>query len=243
MAPAGELAPMRGLVFAGAILFFLGEAVTACVRVEAPTRKQPSTKNATITVLLDGKPTGQVRLHVRLPGQQGRRSVQTDPDGNAMLTDLPEGTSCLLAVGEHHLTSSLCLDVPKLAATEKSSFYMVLGPATSSLSPEDRIDVLEQSPPSVRVKSLNGTVLDPLGAVIVMAEIQVYRRGAYPRNPSALLKTDGSGRFAASLEPGVYPAIFRIRGFKAEILGVEVVRDGGKRELRQTLQVASDYDW
>ena len=243
MAPAGELAKVSTATYLGALFLLAAGVCKACVRVEVAPLPQPSTKNAKITVRINGRPAGRVRLSVRHPGRQGRQSIQTDADGTAMLTGLPEGTTCVLALGENNLTSSLCLDVPRLTTTEKSLFYMVLGPTTSSLSPENTVDVVEQSPPSVRLKSLNGTVLDVLSAQIVTAEIQVYRRGTYPQDPVASLKTDDRGRFAALREPGIYTVVFTARGFKSEIVGVEVTPVGGEKELRETLQVASDCDW
>ena len=234
---------MRTATYLGVLFLLLAGVCKACVRVEVVPLPQPSTKNAKITVRINGKPAGRVRLSVRHPGRQGRQFIQTDADGTAMLTDLPEGTTCVLALGENNLTSSLCLDVPGLTTAEKSSFYMVLGPTTSSLSPEDKVDMVEQLPPSARLRSLNGTVLDPLGALIVTAEIQVYRRATYPQNPVASLKTDDRGRFAASLESGIYTVVLRARGFKSEIVGVEVTPVGSEKELRETLQVASDCDW
>src|SRR5215469_1757125 len=129
MAPAGEFEAVNVLAIIGALLFSLVEIPLACVRVEVPALPQPSTKNARIAVRFNGEAAGKVRLGVRLAGRQARRWIQTDTDGIAMLTDLPEGTTCLLAIGENNLTSSLCLDVPKLSTSEKSSFYMVLGPA------------------------------------------------------------------------------------------------------------------
>ena len=234
---------MRSATYLGALFLLVAGVCKACVRVEVDPLPEPSAKNAKITVRINGKPAGRVRLNVRHPGEQSRRSIQTDAKGTAMLTDLAEGITCVLALGEDNLTSSLCLNVPRLTTTEISTFYMVLGPTSSSLSPEDRVDIVEQSPPSVRLKSLKGTLIDPLGAQIVMAEIQVYRRATYPQDPVASLKTDDHGQFSASLEPGIYTLVFRTRGFKSEIVGVEVTRGGTEKGLRETLQVASDCDW
>ena len=234
---------MSTATYLGALFLLAAGVCKACVRVEVARLPQPSTKNAKITVQINGKPAGRVRLNVRHPGRQGRQFIQTDADGTAMLADLPEGTTCVLALGENNLASSLCLDVPRLTTTERSSFYMILGPTTSSLSPEDKVEMVEQSPPSVRLRALNGTVLDPLSALIVTAEIQVYRRETYPQDSVASLKTDDRGRFAASLEPGIYTVVFKTRGFKSEIVGVEVTPLGSEKELRETLLVASDCDW
>jgi len=76
-----------------------------------------------------------------------------------------------------------------------------------------------------------------------MARVRrVYKRGTYPQNPIAVLKTNERGQFAASLEPAIYTVIFRRRGFRTEFIGLEIRPDGGDKELRETLQLASDCD-
>jgi len=234
---------MKGIAFLAAFFPVLTGASMACVRVDVREPPQPSLKNAKITVLDNGNPAGGIRLTVRLSGKEGRRSVQTDSRGTATITDLPEGTTWVTAFGEGLLTSRLCLAVPARATNEVSSFYMALAPGPLwPLSPEDKVDTLEQSPPTARVASLKGTILDPLGELIPGAEVRVYKRGTYPQNPVAVLKTNERGQFAASLEPAIYTVIFRTRGFRTEFIGLEIRPDGGDQELRETLQLASDCD-
>lgn len=228
---------MKTLASWGALFLIFAGACEACVRVEVA---QPSSKNAKITVLLDGKPAGGVRLLVRLPDEYGQRSLQTGSHGAAMLTNLPVGTTCITAIGEKNLTSGLCLTVPKRSTNEVSSFSMILAP-TSLLfrSAEDNVKGVEQSPPSLRLRELAGTVVDPSGAVIAKAEIQVYKRGAYPGKPLVRLKTSETGQFTASLHPGIYTLIIQMLGFRTAFRSVELVPDAGESELRETLQLAS----
>jgi len=81
----------------------------------------------------------------------------------------------------------------------------------------------------------------PVLAGASMARVRrVYKRGTYPQNPIAVLKTNERGQFAASLEPAIYTVIFRRRGFRTEFIGLEIRPDGGDKELRETLQLASD---
>ena len=180
---------------------------------------------------------------VEITAQNHGFAVDTDSRGTATIADLPEGTTCVTAFGEGHLTSRPCLALPARAANEVSSFHMGLAPRPWwPQSPEDKVDALEQSPPTATVASLEGTILDPLGELIPGAEVRVYKRGTYPQNPIAVLKTNERGQFAASLEPAIDTVIFRRRGFRTEFIGLEIRPDGGDKELRETLQLASDCD-
>jgi hypothetical protein len=182
---------------------------------------------------------------VHLPGQRRQRSLHTDYDGIAILKGLPSGTTCVTAIGKNNLTAGLCLAVAASSSNGVSSFQIALAARPSGfLSPQDKIDEVEQSLPAARIRSLKGTVLDASGAVIPGAEIQVYKRGSYPETRVKALKATAEGRFVVSLEPGVYTVIFRMKpGFRSEFLGIEVALDGAETELRQTLQVGSTCDW
>jgi hypothetical protein len=228
---------MKTLASCSALFLLFAGVCEACVRVEVA---EPSSKNARMTVLLDGKPAGGVRLVVRLADKHGQRSLQTGSDGTAMLKGLPEGTTCVTAIGEKNLTSGLCLDVPKRSTNEVSSFSMILVPKSPLFrSAENNVKEVEQLPPSLRLRELAGTVVDPSGAVIPKAEIQVYERGAYPDKPLVRLKTNEGGQFAASLRPGIYTLTIQMPGFRMAFRSVELEADAGESELRETLQLAS----
>jgi hypothetical protein len=237
---------MRMIAVLGALLLLLAEVSMACVVVESP--PAPSSRNARMVVSLDGKPAGDVRLTVHLQGNQAPRLLYTDSDGTAMLKDLPMGTSCVTAIGKNNLGSRLCLAVAAGATNKMSFFNMTISVMPSwFLSPKEKVDDVEQLPPTTRMRSLIGTVVDPVGAVIPNAEVQVYRRGTYPQSPVKILNTTAEGRFEDSFEPGIYTIIIRMRSFgrwfRSEVIGVEIAPGGSETELRQTLQVGSDCDW
>lgn len=96
------------------------------------------------------------------------------------------------------------------------------------------VGVAETTPSSRNVK----IVVDPWGAVIPKADIQIYRRGSYPQNQLQLPKTNQEGRFAGSLEPSSYTDIILVPEFRTGVLAVEIARDGEQSELRETLQIA-----
>ncbi len=200
---------------------------------------KPSARNAKIAVLLDGKRKGNAKLIINLPAGQGSRSMVTDSQGAAVLNDLPVGTSCITATAEHNLSVGLCLEVVSAQFTSEISFFRM----TLAVKPQqfnsvnEKVKRIEQSPPALHLSVPAGVVLDQDGGVISKAEIQIYRRGSYPREPLKKIKTNEAGRFSDSLEPGVYTVIVRRSGFQPEVNGVEISPAGKGDELQLTLQV------
>jgi len=216
-------------------------AAGQCIEVRGPElpETKSSSRSAKIAVLLNGKPQGNVKVVLSLPAGLGLRSLVSGPDGNVMLKDLPDGLSCVTAAADNHLAAVLCLQVSAHSNDEASSFSMVLsptGPPSNSFG--DKVKRAEQSVPSLRLRRLAGTVVDPLGAVIPNADVHVYKRGKYPDGALTILKTNELGRFELSLEPGIYTVIIRMHGFRSEFVEVEISPDGIDSELHKTLQVA-----
>ncbi len=178
-------------------------------------------------------------MSVGLSGQ-GSRFFVSDSEGHVMLNDLPEGLSCLTATAENDLTDALCLQVSARSKDEISSFYLILSPKLPhSHSFDSKVKRAEQSAPGLRLRKLAGTVVDPVGAVISKADVQIYKRGKYPYGTVTTLETNEAGRFEASLEPGVYTVIFRMYGFGKEFLEIEISPHGSETEVRETLQVVT----
>ncbi|MGC1484046.1 MAG: carboxypeptidase-like regulatory domain-containing protein [Candidatus Acidiferrum sp.] len=209
----------------------------ACVFVNGWETK-PSSKNAEVLLLLNGKPQANARLTVISASPTGWRFIATGPDGTAMLEDLSRGITCVTATDQKELFAALCLRVSAQSESSVSQFRMSLTPTpphTSSLYA--RVQELKESPPALTVRSLRGTVMDPVGAVIPKAEVQVYKRDSYPHSPVKILSTNETGEFSDLLEPGIYTVIVRASGFAAECLAVEIRRDDKECELRQILDV------
>jgi hypothetical protein len=230
---------MRTVATVGLVLVCCTTAASQCVEVSSPETSKPSSKNARVTVLLDGKPVRQAKLSVRLPEGGGQRSFVTDSDGKAALNNLPEGTSCVTATAENNLSAELCLMVSARFADVDSFFSMALGPPlVSPHSFEDRVKRAEQFAPSQRLRKLAGTIADKTGAVIPGVEVQVFKRGEYPDKVLITFKTNQVGRFEQTLEPGIYTIVIRMFGFTGTFLEVEIAPDGSENELHKTLQVA-----
>ncbi len=208
-------------------------AASECVEVTQREAK-PSSRNARITVELDGKPQGNVKLIVSLPEGQSPRSFVTDSRGEAMLKDLPVGTDFVTAVGENYLRAELCLAVSAQSNSKMSSFTLALLDVLPALG---NVQAAEQSAVPERLRQLDGLVLDPSGAAIPHAEIQVYKRGSYPKKPLAKGWTDQEGRFTVLLNPSSYTIIVRMQGFGTSIRVVEISPDGREGQLHEILQV------
>jgi hypothetical protein len=234
---------MKALVFAAVLLLSWGKVDLPCTRVINPEPIQLSSRNARIVVLLDDKPVGRLRMLVDFFEAHSQHPIMTDSDGIATLKDLPQGTTCLTTTQGDGLSARLCLVVSPQSTNETSSFRMTLAPPPPiQFNPSpDRVRQLEQSSAAVRIRSLKGTVVDPIGAVVPKAEIQVYRRGSYPQQPAKTLKTDDLGRFSDNPDPGSYTVVIQMHGFRPEFLNVEISPSGKDDELRLPLQVAT-YD-
>lgn len=224
---------MKVLVALALNLTWCAFAVSQCVVI---LDSKPSSRNAKITVLVDGTPQGNAKLFINLPAGQGSRSLATDLRGAAVLKDLPVGTNCITAA-ESNLSGGLCLEVSAQSNTQSSFRVSLVAKPPHLNPPEGRVKHMEQSPPTFRLKTLAGVVLDPAGGAIPKAGVQIYKRGSYPREPVMTVKTDDEGKFSASLEPDVYTVIAQSPGFQPEFQSVEISRDGKDDELRQILQL------
>ncbi|HEX4541524.1 MAG TPA: hypothetical protein VH114_00045 [Candidatus Acidoferrum sp.] len=209
-----------------------------CVEVTGPETK-PSSPNAKITVLLDGKPQGSFKLTVTLPKGQGLRSFVTDSHGTAVLKDLPVGADCIAAVGENYLRADLCLAVSVQPERKISSFTLTLvdglqpAPALGNMQAEEKDAAPE------RLRRLDLVVLDLSGGAVPHPEIQVYKRGSYPRDAVMKGWTDQEGRFTAPLNPESYAITIRMKGFRSAIRVNEISPEGREGELREVLQLGT----
>jgi len=200
-------------------------------------KETPSSRNAQITVLVDGKPQRDVKLTVLLPEGKGSRSFVTDPQGTVMLRDLPVGTNCVTAADENNFRGDLCLAVPRRSPRKISSFKVNLSPYGFDLSLNDRVKTAEKNLAPERFLQLDGTVLDQAGGVVPHAEIQVYKRGSYPHSPVAKIWTDGQGRFTVPLNPDHYTVVIQRTGFKTGYRIIEISPEGAEGQLREILQI------
>jgi len=201
---------------------------------------KPSSRNVELLLLLNDKPQANARLTIITINGKGWRYVVTDPDGTAMLKGLSPGITCVAAMGgRNDLFAELCLDISAQSDSSRvSQFRMSLTRNLPRISPlHVKVKQLEESPPSLRVRSLKGTVMDPVGAVIRGAEVQIYGRGAYPEGPMETLRTNEIGEFSDMLAPGIYTVVVRAPGFAPDCFAVEVRRESNECELFQMLEI------
>jgi hypothetical protein len=148
---------MRLLPTAVAFLFFsVGVTNSASVDVIGI---EPSSQNAQITVLLDGKPQKDVKLTITTTDRQPKASLVTDSLGVVRLPTLPPGDYCVTASADPKGPSLIGLAIS--AHQGKSKFSMIKAPGF-----ETKIllfHVYENAPNhQVRAKMEIGTITDGL---------------------------------------------------------------------------------
>jgi hypothetical protein len=222
---------MKILAAVAMVLIYCISVSAECVTVTGPSETK-SFQNARITVLLDKKPQEGVRLLVQLPNGRGSRSFFTDSHGTVMLKDLPAGTNCVRADGEDHLGAFLCLTVSQDSNPEISAFVLTLADTLGSLPP------IGDAPPDV-LRQLEVVAQDVSGGIIPNADVRVFARQSYPKNPLVKTATDQYGRVAISLDPGIYAVAVRSQGFKPAVQVVEISPDGRAGQIIEVLQVYS----
>jgi len=249
---------MRPLATVVLILICCPFAASDCVEVKGPETK-PSSQNARITVLLDGKPRGNVKFTLTmltrgsiitsngrpqgnakatdaLPKMEEARSLITDPNGTVVLKDLPVGINCIEATDENYFRADLCLAVSKQVKNEVSLFTLNLA-STLPPAPLSNVQAAAKDAAPERLRQLMGVVIDPAGAAVSHADIRVYKRGSYSEDPVAKAWTDLEGRFTIPLNPDTYVVLIRMPAFKAALRVIEISREGPDADLREVLQL------
>jgi hypothetical protein len=230
---------MKALTFAlTAALCLPPRASSECVVV--PAVYQPSSQNAEITVFLEGKPHGNVKLRVFTFDGHLRLSVFGDSKGIVKLPHLPAGKYCLTANAAPNLGASMCLDLSVRDSGLPKTFSMNLGYEHGVSTNLDYIlDRAEEKAATERLQKFAGTVLDPSGsgAAIPHALVFVARHGSHHKAHPLKITADQDGHFSAQLHPGTYTAVFEFPAFVTEVVIFEIAPDGSQEGLRVTLQI------
>lgn len=221
---------MKILAAVAMVLSCCISASSYCVTVTGA-EPVPSGRNADITVLYDGKPQEHVKLTVTLLGRGSFSSFITDSHGTAMLKDLPAGTNCVTSVFEEYFGAHLCLAVSKDSNREISAFVLTLA---DTLPPPP----ISSAPPDL-LRHLEMVVEDASGAAVAHAEVRVYERQSYPKNPLVKAWTDQEGQLAVPLKPGAYAVTVRSLGFKATVRAIEISPEGRVGPVQEVLQPGS----
>jgi hypothetical protein len=238
MEAAGEFAAMKILTIVTGSLLSASLVSAECVVVAPAIRS--SSDRVRITALFAGKPVRGARLEFFFASEKKPRVVvPTGPQGIASTPRLAPGLYRVVATGSKNLAAELYLEVSKPSATRTTTFEMSLAPVPASVSPlEARLAIVEKAPIAQRIQQFTGLVLDPSGAAVSGAEIEVMRKGS-KGGPVAKLRADETGRFSASLDEGIYVAFIQMPGFRTEIVGVELAQGAGTDDIRISMRIGS----
>ena len=224
---------MRILAIAAGCLLLASLVRAECVTVEP---LPPSSRKVRITALLDGKPLPNARLLFFIATEdQPRLSLSTDRHGAAATPRLLPGFYRVFASAPGNLHAELNLNVSNSTGQKTKSFVMDLTPIKPA--PPDPV-VVEKTPATQHVQEFSGLVVDPSGAPIPGAAIEVLRKGSHSESV-VKLKSDKAGRFGAPIAEGTYVAFFQMPGFRTEIVGFKVARDAPIEALRVLMQIGA----
>jgi len=92
-----------------------------------------------------------------------------------------------------------------------------------------------QGQADAKTGSLEIDVVDPSGAAIARAEIQIQLR---PQGPVQKFSADQSGKLSVDLQPGGYDVLVSSPGFRQEAREV-TLEEASRQELSVTLEVGS----
>jgi hypothetical protein len=211
------------------------EAFQAAVEL---TPVQPSFQNPRIAVLSGGKLQPGASLEVVDFEWQKKLSLKTDSQGVVALPDLSPGRYCLTASTSPNLVGTICLQISDAHKPHPDTFSIEIPLPTPLPAPsEDEFAAAEKGPVDLVTRSLSGTVVDPIGAVIPGASLAIYRQASKDRDHPLKATVDGVGHFSAQLEPGKYTVVVQSRGFKSRLITIEVSRDAPEKALTVKLDI------
>jgi hypothetical protein len=237
METPGKLAPMKILTSVVGCLL-LAILVSAECGVVEPVY-HPSSEKVRVTVLLYGKPLKDAKLEFS-PVTENKSGVSLSMDrrGVASAPELLSGRYRLVAAGLDKLTTESYLDVSKSSRNQPTMFVMNLATPPAWTPVGAAWEPAEKAPVTELVREFGGLLLDPSGASIPGAEIQVLHKDSLPA-VVAKLKSDEAGRFATRLADGTYVAFIQMPGFQTQVLAFEVARTAGPKQLRIPMQIGS----
>jgi hypothetical protein len=203
---------------------------------------QPSSQGARITVDLKGKSVKDVTLVITTLENQLVQSVALNDSGSAKLPPLPPGKYLVTASAPENLAAEMCVEIPHNKLKQLSSFSLVLQTQQPNALPIEAILITaEKNPPSEHIEEFKGIVVDPAGATIAGAEIEIFPKGARIRGDARAVKskTNAEGQFSVPLAEGVYTALFMIPGFQTKVVTFEINHSSGADGLRVSLQMGA----
>jgi hypothetical protein len=236
---------MKSFAIAAACLllatFSSGECVVVTnANLELPTF-QASSRRVRITAVREGKVLGNVRvLFYRNTFYRNTDEVSleltltTDKQGVVLAPNLALGRYRILAFGPEHEFAEVYLEISDKGGRQTNSFLLTIPPTF----PLEKASDIEAALITYRLREFKGHVIDPSGAFVPGALVQVFRKSS-PTEPVAKIKADNDGSFAASLAPGIYTVFVSSQGFKKQVVGFEIDPGGEAKDLRVELRIGS----
>jgi hypothetical protein len=226
-----------------AACFVLGATDSAaCTRIDLPEAvevltAQPSARNVRISVDVNGVPAPGAVISVYSGNERFLFRTSANGSGIARLRQLSPGAYHIVAAGEGELRSDIVLMVAKKTGESSSVFQMDLlnKPA---LPPHDEYALMAAKlPVTEQIPEFKGQVVDPSGAAIPQALIEIYSDGAKDGRHAVQLKTDADGSFLQHLNDGTYRTLVMFPGFKTNFFVFQISRSATDKNLRVPLQI------
>jgi hypothetical protein len=218
----------------------LGLMLLATIVVAKPSvlvlQPLPSSQNARIRVLHDGRPLQNVKIDVFAADERLRLSLSTDEDGTVVLPKLPRGKYHIAASAAGDLGADLLLDVSSHKKKKPSEFSLMLTPQPPTLA--ERIAGIEGTGVSERLREFEGVTVDPGGAPIPQVKIEFFHKGSGGKDRVATAESDSTGYFSTRLANGSYTVILMAQGFSTQIRVLEITGEGDQKSLRIRLDLA-----
>ena len=205
---------------------------------------EPSSERVRITAIVNNKAAPGVKIDVYGSENQYKHSVVSDQKGVAVLPKLRPGLYGVLAESaDKQFHGQLALQVTQSPNNRTSSFFITLLAASASFGGLPPVTVGEltvaaKTPVSTRLQHFNGVLIDPSGAPIPNADIVVMRTESSNNTGPAISEVNSKedGWFSELLPEGAYVAVFRMNGFRTEVVAFEIANNG-LRELRITMRL------
>lgn len=216
-----------------------------------------------VTVVFDGKPAPGAKIEVgRISGEGEPLLLVADNLGKATLPELPAGEYNMRAAPAQspNFTDGIEFCVTECTVNDLEVTDFTVDSLDGTLRPIDRralgmsefvidlapdripewaglIATAEREPTVLRFREIRGVVLDPSGAVIPGASIDVIRKGGKANEPIAGLQSDPSGRFLIPVSDGDYFVLISSPGFTSRALQITVSASGSADDLQLILMV------
>src|SRR5438876_6607001 len=212
--------------------------------VEVVSGGDPSSQHVRITMVVNSKAAPGVNVDIYGSENQYKESVVSDQNGVAVLPKLLPGLYGILAESaDKKFHGQLALQVTRSPKNRTSSFFISLVGVPPSLGGLPPLTIGEltaavKMPVSTRLQRFSGVLVDPSGAPIPNADVVVMMTRSSDNTGLTIseLNSKEDGGFSEQLSEGTYVAVFRMNGFRAEVVAFEIANEG-LEDLRLTMRI------